>query len=262
LPLQYTNRLRLNHPTLARIAVGGRPPARNDGPELATWKRKPSLIAECVRTTLTSILLPSHDSELPQVVVFTSPCPGDGKTTVACNLSIAVAEIGKKVLLIDGDLRQPRLHKVFGTTNTWGLSDILWSNNPLDRVPLTQVVRTTEVAGLSVLPGGSCGVTPTNLFYSPRMSMLMQRLRTEFDMILMDAPPIIHLADARVLGRLADGVILVVRSGQTTTESARYVIQRFAEDGTRVLGTVLNSWDPKTTGTYGYGSYGAYTDYI
>jgi Mrp family chromosome partitioning ATPase len=92
--------------------------------------------------------------------------------------------------------------------------------------------------------------------------MLMQRLRTEFDMILMDAPPIIHLADARVLGRLADGVILVVRSGQTTTESARYVIQRFAEDGTRVLGTVLNSWDPKTTGTYGYGSYGAYTDYI
>jgi receptor protein-tyrosine kinase len=176
-------------------------------------------------------------------------------------LSIAVAEIGKKVLLIDGDLRQPRLHKVFGTTNTWGLSDILWSDSPLDRVPLTQLVRPTEVAGLSVLPGGSCGVTPTNLFYSPRMSMLLQRLRTEFKMILIDAPPMIHLADARVLGRFADGVILVVRSGQTTTESARYAIQRFAEDGTRVLGTVLNSWDPKSMGAYGYGSYGAYADY-
>lgn len=93
------------------------------------------------------------------------------------------------------------------------------------------------------------------------MSQLLERLRNEFDMILIDAPPMIHLADARVLARLADGVILVVRSGQTTTESARFAIQRFAEDGTRVLGTVLNSWDPKTTGTYGYGSYGAYSEY-
>ena len=195
------------------------------------------------------------------MVVFTSACPGDGKTTVACNLSIAVAEIGKRVLLIDGDLRAPRLHKVFGTTSGWGLSDILWSDCPIDHMLLTQLVRPTEVAGLSVLPGGSCGVTPTNLFYSPRMSLLLERLRAEFDMVLIDAPPMIHLADARVLGRLADGVILVVRSGQTTTERARVAVQRFAEDGTRVLGTVLNSWDPKTTGTYGYGSYGAYTHY-
>lgn len=261
IPLPHTNRLRLSHPAPSRTAASGRLPPKPEGPELATWKRKPSLIAECVRTTLTSILLPSQDSVLPQVVVFTSPCPGDGKTTVACNLSIAVAEIGKKVLLIDGDLRRPRLHKVFHTTNTWGLSDILWSNNQLDYVPLTELVRSTEVTGLSVLSGGSCGVTPTNLFYSPRMSKLLKRLRCEFDMILVDAPPMIHLADARVLGRLADGVILVVRSGQTTTEGARFAIQRFVEDGTRVLGTVLNSWDPKTTGTHGYGTYGSYSEY-
>ena len=74
-------------------------------------------------------------------------------------------------------------------------------------------------------------------------------------MILIDAPPMIHLADARVLGRLADGVILVVRSGQTTMDSAAFAAQRFAEDGTRVLGTVLNSWDPRTAPHYGYGSY-------
>ena len=229
-----------------------------DGPELATWKRKPSLLAECTRTTLTSILLPSQNGEGPQVIVLTSPSPGDGKTTVACNLSIAVAEIGRRVLLIDGDLRRPRLHKVFGVSNNWGLSDVLWADTSLETVPISHLVRDTEISGLCLLPGGSCGGTPSNLFYSPRMSMLLKRLRTEFDMIMIDAPPMIHLADARVLGRLADGVILVIRAGQTTTESALFASQRFAEDGTCVLGTVLNSWDPKTSRHYGYGSYRDY----
>jgi capsular exopolysaccharide synthesis family protein len=229
-----------------------------DCPELATWKRKPSLVAECARTTLTSILLPTQDGDRPQVVVLTSPCPGDGKTTVACNLSIAMTEIGRKVLMIDGDLRKPRLHKVFSVANSWGLSDVLWAETPIETVPISHLVSETEVSGLCLLPAGSCGGTPTNLFYSPRMTRLLKRLRKEFDMIMIDAPPMIHLADARVLGRLADGVILVVRAGQTTTESALFASQRFAEDGTRVMGTVLNSWDPSSGRHYGYGSYGDY----
>ena len=261
LPMHHSHRLHFGRTIPAPLPASVRTSTGKDGPELATWKRKPSLIAECVRTTLTSILLPNQDGEGPQVVVLTSPCMGDGKTTVACNLSIAVAEIDRKVLLIDGDLRRPRLHKVFGMANTWGLSDQLWADFPLDSVSISDLARQTEVSGLSVLPGGTCGVTPTNLFYSPRMSKLLTRLRREFDMVLIDAPPMIHLADARVLGRLSDGVILVVRAGQTTTESARFAIQRFAEDGTCVLGTVLNSWDPRTTGSYGYGNYGAYKDY-
>jgi capsular exopolysaccharide synthesis family protein len=241
---------------------GARKSHLSDCPELATWKRKPSLVAECVRTTLTSILLPSQNGDGPRVIVLTSPGPGDGKTTVSCNLSIAVAEIGRKVLLIDGDLRRPRLHKVFGVANNWGLSDVLWSGTQLETVPLLDLVRETEVSGLCVLPGGSRGNTvPSNLFYSPRMSRLLSRLRNEFDMVLIDAPPMIHLADARVLGRLADGVILVIRAGQTTTESALFARQRFSEDGTRVLGTVLNSWDPRSTSRYGYGSYSDYRAY-
>lgn len=233
-----------------------------DGPELATWTRKPSLLAECARTTLTSILLPSQDGDAPRLIVFTSPRPGDGKTTVACNLSIAMAEIGRKVLLIEGDLRRPRLHKVFGAPNNWGLGDLLWTSTPLETVPLADLVRETEVSGLCLLPGGSCGVTPSNLFYSPRMVALLKRFRKEFDVIMIDAPPMIHLADARVLGRLADGVILVFRAGQTTTESALCARERFAEDGTRVIGTVLNSWNPKTGRRYGYGSYANYKEYV
>ena len=234
------------------------PTWKSNGPELATWKRKPSMVAECARTTLTSILLPIENGEGPQVIVITSPCPGDGKTTVACNLSIAVAEIGRKVLLIEGDLRRPRLNSVFGVGNNWGLSDVLRGDGQLENVSVSHLVRETEVSGLYLLPGGSCGVTPSNLFYSPRMATLLKRLRGEFDMVLIDAPPMIHLADARVLGHLSDGVVLVIRAGQTTTESALSACQRFAEDGTRVLGTILNSWDPKSTGVYGYGGYADY----
>jgi len=255
---QNTNCLQAHRPAASLPSGGAQRSSLGDCPELATWKRKPSLVAECTRTTLTSILLPIQNGEGPQVIVFTSPCPGDGKTTVACNLSIAMAEIGRRVLLIEGDLRRPRLHKVFGAPNSWGLSGLLWTNASLDTVPITEMVLETEVSGLCLLPGGSCGVTPSNLFYSPQMLMLLKRLRTEFDMILIDAPPMIHLADARVLGRLADGVILVIRAGQTTTESALFARQRFAEDGTRVLGTVLNSWNPRTSPGYGYGSYRNY----
>ena len=255
---QIPNSLQPHRPATALPRESALRSSLGDCPELATWKRKPSLLAECARTTLTSLLLPSQNGEGPRIIVLTSACPGDGKTTVACNLSIAMAEIGRKVLLIDGDLRRPRLHKVFGVANNWGLSDVLWTDSPLETVPVSHLVRETEISGLCLLPGGSCGVTPSNLFYSPRMSRLLRRLRTEFDMIMIDAPPMVHLADARVLGRLADGVILVIRAGQTTTESALLASQRFAEDGTRVLGTVLNSWDPKTSRGYGYGSYSDY----
>ncbi|HEV2195120.1 MAG TPA: polysaccharide biosynthesis tyrosine autokinase [Candidatus Acidoferrum sp.] len=262
IPSQVPHRLNARRSSSPLPPVSGSRPTRDDCPELATWKRKPSLVAECTRTTLTSILLPNQNEDGPRVIVLTSPGQGDGKTTVACNLSIAIAEIGRRVLLIEGDLRRPRLHKVFGLANNWGLRDTLRSDTPLESIPLSHLVHTTEIAGLCLLPGGSMGTTPSNLFYSPRMSDLLKRLRGEFDMILIDAPPMIHLADARVLGRLADGVILVIRAGQTTTDSAIFAAQRFAEDGTQVLGTVLNSWDPRTSRQYGYGPYRNYRAYV
>lgn len=260
-PVPILDRLNFRHfpaPLPARKPISS---SRGDCPELATWKRKPSLLAECARTTLTSILLPSEDGQAPQVIVFTSPRSGDGKTTVACNLSIAMAEIGRNVLLIEGDLRRPRLHKVFGAPNHSGLSDLLWTDIPLETVPIGHLVHQTDVSGLFLLPGGCCRVTPANLFYSPRMKRLLNRFRKEFDMILIDAPPMIHLADARVLGRFADGVVLVVRAGETTAESALFTRHRFEEDGTRVLGTVLNSWNPRTSTRYGYGNYSDYKAY-
>jgi len=248
-------------PTLTLSSGRERVSSLGDCPELATWQCKTSVVAECVRTTLISILLPDQNGGLPRLLVITSPSPGDGKTTVVSNLSIAMAEIRRKVVLIDGDLRRPRLHKVFGVPNDSGLGNVLRAGTSLETTPIMNLLCKTKISGLYLLPGGSSPISPSILLNSPRMSALLDCLRREFDMVLVDAPPVIHLADARVLGRLADGVILVIRSGQTTPESAINACQGFVEDGTRVLGTVLNSWDPKTSRYHGYGSYGDYQAY-
>src|ERR1700756_3292136 len=123
--------------------------------ELVTWKHKPSAVAESFRAMLTSILLPGQNSEGPQVIVVTSPGPAEGKTTVASNLSIAIAEMGRRVLLIDGDLRQPKLHKIFGVANNRGVNDLLLADVDLNSAPLNEMVVETRVAGLSLLPSGS-----------------------------------------------------------------------------------------------------------
>ena len=151
---------------------------------------------------------------------MTSPGPAEGKTTVASNLSIAIAEMGRRVLFIDGDLRQPKLHKIFGSSNARGVSDVLLADTQLETLPLNQLVLETRITGVSLLPSGTRTNNISQLLHSPRMEALIARLRTEFDMVIIDAPPMMHLADARLLGGLSDGVVLVVRAGHTMREAA------------------------------------------
>ncbi len=177
------------------------------------------------------------------------------------NLAICLAEINRKVLLIDGDMRKPRVHKVFGVPNQWGLSDLLRGTGSLDQgVSLEEFAVKTQVPGLYVLPSGSPTHSIPNLLHSPRTSELLLRARQEFDSVLIDTPPMMQISDARVLGQMADAVILVLRAGQTTRGTAKVASDRFLEDGTRLLGTILNSWDPKTNG-YGYYDSYRYYDY-
>ncbi len=229
--------------------------------ELVTWQRKPSLIAESFRATLTSILFSGHDGHRPHVILFTSPNPKDGKTTAVSNLGIALAEINQRVLIIDGDLRKPRLPEIFALPNKWGLSDLLRKKQPVDGLPIEAAVLETGVPGLFLLPSGPEAPGASNLLYSPRMPELLQRLRLKFDTILIDSPPMLQIPDARVLGRLADAVILVIRAAHTTRDAAQAARQRFAEDGTPILGTILNDWNPKRAAGYGYYRYYRYYDY-
>lgn len=217
-----------------------------------------SPISEAYRGALSSILLPTLNGAGRQIIVLTSPEAGAGKTTVTSNLGVATAETGRRVLLIDADFRRPRLHRVFDMPNNTGLTDLLKLNTPVEGIPLSQLVQTTKIPGLSLMTSGPTTNSPSSLLYSPRLVEFLDRMGKEFDVVLIDAPPMLQFADARVLGRYSDGVILVLRAGQTKWEAAMLACQRFEEDRTRVLGTILNNWDLKHHNRSAYSD--AYSD--
>ena len=226
--------------------------------ELITWDQKPSLVAEAFRAVLTSILFVGENGGRPKMLVVTSCGPGDGKTTVVSNLGIAMAEIRRRVLIIDADMRRPRMHQLFDLSNDFGLSTLLRDNDNVESP--TDAIQETRIPGLFVLTSGPATSSAANLLYSQRLPELLARLRSEFDMVLIDTPPSLQLTDARVLARITDGVVFVARVGQTTVDATVALHKRFWEDHTRILGTVLNDWNPKAStnnyyGTAGYASY-------
>jgi succinoglycan biosynthesis transport protein ExoP len=220
--------------------------------ELATWNRKASLLAESFRTTVTSILSSDQHEHDRHVIMVTSPSPREGKSTVITNLAIALAEINQRVLLIDADMRRPRLHTIFNQANTWGLSDLLREKTPCAEYPAEALSRDTHVPRLYLVPSGPGSVNVPRLLYSARMAELLTRLRNDFDAVLIDTPPLLHVADARIVSRLVDAVVLVFRAGHTTRAAAAVAVTVCEADHVPVLGTVLNDWNPRTMG---YGAY-------
>jgi capsular exopolysaccharide synthesis family protein len=175
------------------------------------------------------------------------------------NLAIALAEINQRVLLIDADMRLPRLHTIFDLPNTFGLSDVLHERTPITAYLDESLVRKTSIPDLYVLPAGPARTDLSRLLYSKRMKELINRFRQTFDTILIDTAPVLSVPDARILASAADDIILVVRAHQTEHGAAFAAVKCFEDDGRPILGTILNDWDPKVSpyGTY-YGTYGAY----
>jgi capsular exopolysaccharide synthesis family protein len=252
------NVLRL--PAMNSETASALPGKQNGEPvELITWDKKPSLVAEAFRAVLTSILFVGENGSRPKMLVVTSSGPGDGKTTVVSNLGIAMAEIRRRVLIIDADMRRPRMHQLFSLPNDAGLSTLLREQG-MTGSPL-EFIQDTRVPGLSVLTSGPATASAANLLYSQKLPELLTQLRSEFDMVLIDTPPSLQLTDARVLARMADGVVFVARVGQTTVDAAVALHRRFLEDRTRVLGTILNDWNPKSAANGYYGAYSGYAAY-
>jgi capsular exopolysaccharide synthesis family protein len=222
--------------------------------ELATLRHNPALLAESFRVCLPT-LLERNPGRPIRLIVVTSPAPGEGKTTCAANLAIAVAETNRRVLLVDGDFRSPCLHKIFGVPQSIGLAGINDSTQPIERFPLETVVQPTEVPGLFVLPVDEAPVNISRLHYSPRIRKLLERFRTEYDLVIIDTPPMLQFFDARALAQLSDGVVLVFRSGSTERASVVAAGQRLEQDGIPLLGTILNDWDPKTAESKTYHRY-------
>ena len=223
--------------------------------ERASLEQPFSGLSECFRATLASILSASRNGDHPRTLVVTSSRPMEGKTTVVSNLGIALAEIGGKVLLIDGDLRRPRLHKVFDQINSWGLSDMLREKNAIEELPLEALVKRTSVPHLYLLPSGTSADNIFGLLCSGRMARLFPRFRQEFDYVLVDAPPCLEFADARIMARYAEKLLLVVRADYTDRRTAQAAVRRLLLDGASVMGVVFNYWNPSNSDLYGHAHY-------
>ena len=254
----------LGQPSILGVGRFGRGRTAHDAGSGGLWEymsnpgssklgRPPLLALESCRAVVAS-LLSSSDGNVPRLLVITSPGPGEGKTTVVANLGLTLALIGRRVLLVDGDVRRHQLHKFFGLHDDRGLCTILENDHTLIQ-SLDSYVQKTAVPGLSVLASGASSTATANLLYSEDLSKLLNRLKEQYDFVLVDTPPVFPVADARIVGRVSDGVILVARAGQTAREAASAAHRRLAADDVRVLGLILNDWDPKSSSHTYYGDY-------
>lgn len=206
-------------------------------------------IAEGYRTIRTSIYFGLPEGS-DKVLLITSPSPGDGKTTSASNLAITMAKAGRNVLLIDGDFRKPMQHNVFSLGKSLGLADVLAGNARLEDV----IVKSTEVEGLSILPCGSVPANPAEALGSSRFDSLLQTLRNQFDHLVIDAPPVLPVTDARILATKVEAIILVLRAGKSTRRMAGHAREAIQSVGGGIAGVVVNDV-PRGKAGYNYHRY-------
>ena len=213
-----------------------------------------SAAAECIRTVRTNLAFMSAESPIRSLVV-TSGNPSEGKTTVCVSLAIALAQSGKKVLLVDSDLRRPRLHRVFGVTLAEGVTSVLVSDKTL-----AEVVVSTEVPNLDLLPCGPIPPNPAELLHSAHFNDFLREALSKYDRVIFDSPPLGAVIDAAVLAPQLDGVIVVIKAESTTRDALMSALRQLKDVGAKVRGVVVNDVDVSQKG-YGYGRGGYYTYY-
>ena len=237
--------------------IGGLAAPLNNGDiGLAVTKMPSSPIAESFRTLRTSILL-STAPRPPQTILVTSSQPSEGKTSTSLNLAQSLAQRGAKVLIIDSDLRKPGIAKSLGLQAAKGLSGVITGAHSVDEA----LVFVEPPVNLWVLTSGPHPPNPAELLSSPAMEDLLKDLKSRFDYLVLDSPPLLAVTDATVLSAMVDGVVLVVESGATPRNAVLRAFRMLHDAGGRVLGTVINKLDLRHDGYYGYSYhryYGAY----
>lgn len=194
-----------------------------------------SPVVEQYKTIRTNIQFASIDRELHSIMV-TSTGPGEGKSTTAGNLAVVFAQQGKKVLLVDTDLRKPTVHKTFGIPNTEGLSNVLTK-----RIDLAEAIIATDEANLFILPSGPIPPNPAELLMSKAMRSFQNQIQQLFELVIFDTPPLLAVTDAQVMAHQCDGTILVVSSENTKKEQAEKAVELLKIANANVLGVVLNN---------------------
>lgn len=202
--------------------------------ELIVHHQPQSIQTEAFRSIRTSLLL-SLPEVSKKVLVFSSPLSKDGKSSVISNLGLSMAMAHKKVVLVDSDLRKPRLHEIFRIDYTWGLTHFLSSI-----VDASEIIRPTSFNNLFVVPSGVTPSDPVEILLSDKMKAFIAYLKQNFDFVLFDSPPILAVSDALVLSRLADGLILVIRAGQTPISALKQTKIRIESHKINLLGVIIN----------------------
>lgn len=207
-----------------------------------------SPISECYRGIRTSIEFSNLDKEM-KVINVTSSMQDEGKTTVITNLAVSFANLEKKVLLLEGDLRNPSVHRMFNISNINGLTDILLNNKNF-----ADCVHCTEVKNLHVLTCGAVPPNPSEILSSKRMKEFIVSLREYYDYIFIDTPPIGIVTDAGIISTYSDGCIFVVGSKQCDIEMAKIAKKRLEDVGANIIGAVLNKFEAEGS-SYKYYNY-------
>jgi capsular exopolysaccharide synthesis family protein len=241
-------------PSLGMIPMleNGAMPIGSQRLETITFSQPRSQISEAISHIRSAIMLSSSASP-PQVIVVTSCNPAEGKTTSTSNIAIGLSGSERKVLLIDCDLRKPRLHRVFNLANRRGVTNYLTGNCSID-----EIVKPTDVPNLYFLPAGPTPPNPNDLLASEAFIRMLEILRKEYQHVVIDSPPVIGFADARTLSVRSDGVVLVFKHHSTTREAARLAVQMLSQSNSQILGGILTMVKKNRMG---YGAYYGYYKY-
>jgi tyrosine-protein kinase Etk/Wzc len=211
-----------------------------------------SIPSEAFRALRTRIQFSRVNTESLKSILITSSAPQEGKTTIAVNLAGSFAQSKKKVLLIDCDLRKPSVHKLFEANRTPGLIDYLIGNAKLD-----EVLTVSKLSNLNYITAGTIPPNPAEMLDSQEMRNFLKQMRGQYDLVILDSPPIIAVTDSEILTSMVDGTMLVVSSENTEIEMMERSVELIRRENTQFLGTVLNNFSYKS----GYGSYYKYYYY-
>lgn len=201
-----------------------------------------SPVSEAYRSLRTNLSFYSLDNPIRSLVV-TSPAPDEGKSTTVANLAVTMAQSGRKTILVDCDLRRPSLHSFFNLTNDSGITTAILRDNT------NPTLQETGIDNLLLLSSGPKPPNPADLLGSRQIDRILEQLLTEADIILIDAPPVIGVTDAVVLGAKVDGVLLVVSAGKTRREQAERAKERLEQARVKIIGATLTN-APKETAVY------------
>lgn len=213
-----------------------------------------SPISEAYRVLRTNIQYSSIDKQLKTIVV-TSSGPMEGKTTTVVNLAVTFAQAGNRVLLIDSDLRKPKLHKIFMISNKAGLTNLIATHDDYKKY-----IRLCDVPNMEILPCGTIPPNPSELLASNSMRQFIQDICDEYDIILLDAPPVGNVTDAAVISTFVDGTILVANSGHVEIDALKRAKELLIKVNANIIGVVLNNLDRNASGNNYYYQYNYYGD--